>query len=168
VPTLRLSVTNQGMLPLALPAGGTLQVPRIRFHCLARLPQFTMPRDGIIDTGAPLSCFPFSLWGRFHLGTDYEWLPFEPGFTPPVGQMVGWRYTFRMARFLVPIGLMDLTTEATRSEVIAQFADNDPPARAGRSLPQFVIGLWGGLLEGGKVAVVRTPAGHFEGNLELP
>lgn len=168
VPTIGLSSISQGALPLSLPTGGTLRVPRARFHCLARLPRFVMPRDGIIDTGAPLSCFPFSIWDRFQEGTDFEWLPFEPGFQSPISVMAGWRYTFRMARFLVPLTLMDYSTAIDRSGVIAQFADGDPPTRRGQSLPLFFIGLWGGLLEGGRIAIGRTAGGPLVGEVEFP
>jgi hypothetical protein len=169
VPTIRLSSgVLHAPLPLSLPGGGTLQVPRTRFTCLAQLPRFMMPRDGIIDTGVPLTCFPLTIWSRFQEGTDFEWLPFEPGFQSPGTVMGNWRYTFRMARFLVPLTLMDYSTAIERFDVIAQFADNDPPARRGQSLPLFVIGLWGGFLEGGRVAVERTPAGQVAGTLECP
>jgi hypothetical protein len=169
VPSIRLSLDILGPpLPLATPGGGALQAPRVRFLCLARLPGFMMPRDGIIDTGAPHTCFPLALWSQFQEGTDFEWLPFEPGYQPPVGVMLGWRYTFRMARFLVPLALMDYSTEVERPGVIAQFADSDPPARRGKSLPLFVAGLWGGLLEGGKVGVGRTPGGQVTGEIEFP
>jgi hypothetical protein len=128
-----------------------------------------MPRDGVIDTGAPFTCFPRSLWIRFREGTDFEWLPFETGFQPPRGQLPGWQFTFRMARFLVPLTLMDYSTELDRAGVIAQFADSDPQTRRGQSLPWFVIGLWGGLLEGGRIAIGRDPAsGLVTGELEFP
>lgn len=168
MPVLRLSSGLQNPLPVSLPTGVTLPIPRIHFHCLARLPRFLMPRDGIIDTGAPLTCFPLAIWNRFVEGTDFEWLPFVPGFQPPAGQMAGWRYTFRMARFLVPITLMDSAAAIDRADVLAQFADSDPPVRRGQSLPLFVVGLWGGLLEGAKLAVARTPTGLVEGELEYP
>ena len=169
MPTIRLSAVQLTPLPLVLPNGGTRDVPRLRFHCLVRLPQHLLPRDGIIDTGAPHSCFPFSIWNSFRLGTDYEWLPFEPGFVPPAGQMIGWRYTFRMARFLVPLSLMDYVTEVERPNVIAAFANSDPPAPASRlALPPIVIGLWGGLLEESKFTLTRLPAAHLAAELELP
>ncbi|HSQ57324.1 MAG TPA: hypothetical protein VLM40_16500 [Gemmata sp.] len=169
MPTIVLSAVHLGPLPLVLPHGGRFQAPRLRFHCLLRLPEHLLPRDGIVDTGAPLSCFPLSIWTSFRFGTDFEWLPFEAGFTPPTGQMIGWRYTFRIARFLVPLSLMDYATEVDRHNVIAAFADTDPPAPAARlALPPIIIGLWGGLLEGGKLAVSRTAAGQVAGELDLP
>ena len=134
--TIRLSSMLQRALPVSLPSGGTLQVPRVQFRCLVYLPQAVVPQDGVIDPGAPLTCFPLSIWSRFREGTDFEWLPFEPGFQPPGGEMVRWHFTFRMARFLVPITLLDYSTLIDRSDVIAQFADSDPLVRRGRSLPR--------------------------------
>lgn len=170
MPTIRLFPATLGPpLPLEPVAGGTIRVPRVRFQCLLRLPQFLMPRDGVIDTGAPLTCLPKSIWDRFREGTDFEWLPFEAGYQPPVGQTVGWRYTFRMARFLVPLTLMDYSTEVERAGLIAQFADSDPPARRGQALPLIIVGLWGGILEGSQLAITRDPTtGQVAGELAVP
>jgi hypothetical protein len=153
-------------MPVSPAAGGTLHVPRQQLRCLVRLPRFLPPQDGVIDTGAPLTCFPKEVWERFAEGRDYEWLPFEAGFVPPLGQMVGWRYSFRVARFLVPLALTDLSVEVERPDVIAAFADGDPPDRRGQAVPLFVVGPWGGLLEGGAIHVARDAAtGRVRGEL---
>jgi hypothetical protein len=170
VPTIRLASYSLGpVLPVIPPAGSAIDVPRVRFRCLVRIPQFLMPLDAIIDTGSPLTCFPRSIWDRFLEGIDFEWLPFATGVHPPPGQTVDWQFTFRMARFLVPLALMDYSTETDRAGVIAQFADNDPPGQRGRALPWFIIGLWGGVLEGGRLAIGRDPVGgQVTGGLDFP
>jgi hypothetical protein len=110
------------------------------------------------------------LWTRLRPGIDFEWLPFAAGFHPPIGRTAGWQFSFEMARFLVPLGLMDYSTRVDRPDVIAQFAANDPPAPPGRkSLPPILLGLWGGALEGGRILVDRDPAtGSVRGALEFP
>ena len=66
MPTIRLSASHLGpALAVALPSGGALDVPRTRFRCLVRVPHFLMPLDAVIDTGAPLTCFPRTVWARF-------------------------------------------------------------------------------------------------------
>lgn len=75
-----------------------------------------------------------------------------------------------MARFLVPLVLTDYGTRVARSDVIAQFVTGilrDDPQRV-PSLP-IILGLWGGVLEGGRVAIDRDPAtGSVAGAVEFP
>jgi hypothetical protein len=170
MPTLRLDTGNWGpTLPVVTPQGPVRPVYRPRLYGLLRVPGWLAPLDAVIDTGAPLTCFPEDVWGRFHEGTDFEWLPFAPGVRPPVGQYLRWQFTFRMARFLVPLGLMDYVTAVDRPDVIAQFAVGNPVARGpGKAPPPILIGLWGGLIEGCDLRITRTPAGQVAGELVFP
>src|SRR5262249_44715826 len=155
-------------LPVITPAGGTIQVPRPQFRCLLRVPNALFPRDTVIDTGAPVTCFPEAIWSQFREGTDFEWLPFAPGVQPPRGQMINWQFSFQMARFLVSRALVDYTSLIERPEVVAQFATGNPPSAPGqRSLPPIVIGLWGGVLEGGRIVIGRTANGQVSGEIEF-
>lgn len=149
-------------IPLA-PAGGALAAPRVQFRCWVRLPGHATPRDGIVDTGAPFSWLPEALWQRLRPGTDFEWLPFAPGYGPPRAVTAGWGFSFRFARLLAPLVLLDSTGEWARPSAVVQFADGNPPAR-GAALPYFVIGLWGGLLEGARLTFGPgpTPSGALE------
>jgi hypothetical protein len=64
---------------------------------------------------------------------------------------------------------MDYATEVQMANVIAAFADTDPPApRTRLTPPPIIIGLWGGLLEGGRIALDRTVTGQVSGELLLP
>lgn len=149
-------------------ASGTLRVPRTRLHCLLEVPGWLLPCEAVIDTGAPLCIFPESVWLHFQPGLDYELLPFV-GANPPAVRIASWQFTFRLARFLVPLALCDvgLTTRVERPNVIAQFANGDPPGW--RSTPPVVIGLWGGLLEGGRIGIDRDPhTGRATGELVFP
>jgi hypothetical protein len=168
---LPLTVGTHGAdIPVHDLAGGVINVPRPQFRCLLEIPGFLLPRDAVIDTGAPLIIFPAAIWGRFHPGVDYEVLPFA-GPHPPPGRVGGWQFHFQIARFLAPITLMDtgLSVRVPRSGVMAAFAAGDPPAPPGRkALPPVIVGLWGGVLEDGRIAVSRTPAGTVSGELQYP
>jgi hypothetical protein len=171
VPVVPLSVSRHGLpIPVREPAGGSLNVHRPQFWCLLEVPGFLMPRDAVIDTGSPLVIFPRAIWVHCQEGRDYEWLPFD-GPTPPPGRVLGWQFTFRIARFLVPLAVMDtqLTTSVPRPGVIAAFAGGDPPASPGRkALPPVIVGLWGGVLEASRIAVERDPAAGVTGELHYP
>ncbi len=168
MPVITLTTLDRPLpAPVFDPRGMRITIPRPRFHCLVQLPGSLLPQDGIIDTGAPLTCLPERLWSGLAEGRDFEWLPFAPGTPPPTGVMPNWTYTFRVARFLMPVALMDYVTAIDRPDVIAAFATGNPPQQS-RALPPIIIGLWGGLLEGGKIAVSRTATGQVEGALEFP
>lgn len=149
------------------PRGAVVPVHRPQFRCLIHLPGTLMPQDGIVDTGAPLTHIPERIWSGLAPGTDFEWLDLGAGAPAPGGVIAGWRYTFRLARFLAPVTLMDSAVAVDRADVIAAFASGNPTGA--RSVPPLVIGLWGGLLEGAAVRVTRDPAsGSVFGALELP
>jgi hypothetical protein len=170
VPTIRL--TAHALIaprPVVLPSGRTIDVSSDQFRCLIRLPNQILPYDAVIDTGAPLVYFPQLVWSRLRDGIDFEWLTPVAGASPPA-QIGRWQFTFQMARFLAPLWLMDYSTEVERPEVIAAFASSNPPAPPTRqALPPIVIGLWGGLLEGGRIGVARDPAtGRVAGDIAFP
>jgi hypothetical protein len=163
-----LSYSPYAPMPVREPGGRRLLIPRLQFQCLVRLPNTFLPRDGIIDTGSPFSWFPEGVWSQFQPGIDFEWLPFDTGFTPPRAQTVGWAFTFRMARMLNPITLFDIQTHLNRDQVIVQFADGNPPAPPGNKRPPcLVFGLWGGVIEGTSLHISTDAAtGHSIGTLE--
>src|ERR1700722_1754492 len=132
-------------IPLQPNSTPGLLIPRLQFRCWVRLPNSIMPRDGIIDTGSPLSWFPESVWSNFQQGTDFDWLPFPTGYTPPRVRTAGWTFNFRIARMLQPLSLFDTQYELVRDDVIVQFAEGNPPVPVGsKQPPRVVIGLWGG------------------------
>ncbi len=135
------------------PAGGTLGIPRTRFRCLVKVPGQSRPYDAIIDTGAPFIIFPEKVWSRFRAGVDFDFLP--PVAPLPPALVAGWQFAYHFARFRVTLTLTDtgLTASVPRPGVIAQFAVGDPPGW--RAVPPIIVGLWGGLLEGGSVRIER-------------
>src|SRR5215218_10385557 len=118
MPQLRLFSYSLGGIPVIPPTTAPLTLPLVQFRCLVQLPGQMMPRDGIIDTGAPCSWFPESVWKTLRRGVDYEWLPFPGGYQPPQGVTAGWAYQFRMARMLRPLVLTDLSVTFARPGVV--------------------------------------------------
>ncbi len=168
MPIIQLTAGNwRSPLIVCDPVGNRVPILRPQFRCFVRLPGTVLPQDGIIDTGAPLTCVPKLHWDGLREGTDFEWLSAPPGTPPFTGAMANWSYTFRLARFLAPVVLMDYGMSVDRTEVIAAFAAGNPPV-LGRALPPIIIGLWGGLLEGGKIAIERTATGQLTGELAFP
>jgi hypothetical protein len=168
MPIIKLTTFFPGP-PMPVPSpSGTLAIPRPQFRCWVRLPNTIMPRDGIIDTGSPLSWFPERIWSQFMLGRDFEWLPFAAGYLPPRAQTAGWTFTFRMARMLQPLSLFDTQSELIRDGAIVQFADGNPPTPQGsKQPPRVIIGLWGGVLEGTSLHMSSdATTGHTVGRLE--
>jgi len=166
-----MTVQNTGpVLTVADPRGGAVRVPVPQFRCLVQLPGGLFPKDAVIDTGAPITWFPENVWRPLRDGVDFEWLGFPPGVPPPVARISSWQFTYRMVRFLAPLTLMDYSTMVDRPDVVAAFAAGNPPAyRTSKAPPPVIVGLWGGLLEGGRLAVGRDPAGgQVTGELEFP
>lgn len=169
MPVVRLFVVDIARpSAVVLPGGRTLDVPKYQFRCVLDLPGPPGPVDGVIDTGASLTFVPEDIWRHLRPGIDFEWLPFVPGAAPPTGQFVGWSFAFRMARFLAPVAVMDYSTDVERADVIAAFADGNPPV-GGQQTPPVVVGLWGGLLDGSRLHLDRDPAtGRPAGTLAYP
>ena len=169
VPTIRLATFATGPALQLTGPGGPPAVPRVQLRALLRVPEAVFPRDAVIDTGAPFTCFPQVPWTGFRQGIDSEWCPFDPAVPPPAARIAEWAFGFRIARFLVPLTLIDYSTEVDRPDVVAAFADGNPPAYRNRSALPPVVGLWGGLLEGCTIAVGRDPVGgHVTGALAFP
>jgi hypothetical protein len=171
MPIMPLATLSPGLPLQAEEPGGTrLTIPTPQFRCLIRPPGLLLPRDAVIDTGSPLSWLPEAIWSRLRIGSDYEFLPWPSGFTPPPVQTAGWNFTFRIARLVQPIILFNFATgaELTRDRVVVQLADGNPPAAArSNAPPRVVIGLWGGVLEGTSLRISPAPApGHLAGALE--
>ena len=155
-------------MPVEEPTGTRLLVPRLQLLCWVRLPNLLMPLDGILDTGSPFSWFPEAVWSRLRPGVDFEELQFEAGYAPPRALAAGWSFTFRIARMLQPVVLMDTSTELERNGAIVQFADGNPPVPTGsKKPPRVVLGMWGGALEGLNLRMATdTVTGHTLGALE--
>src|SRR4051794_23069869 len=133
MPTIRLTTfSGVSAIPVRQPSGGTLLLPGYQLRCWTRFPGAVLPKDGIIDVGSPFTWFPEEVWSGFQEGVDFEWLPFPPGYRPPIMRTAGWSFRYRIARLLGPLGLFHLSSSAELSHdsVIVLFADGNPPKPA--------------------------------------
>jgi hypothetical protein len=170
MPTLQLRVNNwNSPIPVVDPGGAVIPIELPRLICSVGLPGLLIPRNGIIDVGSPLTIVPQDIWTGLREGTDFEWLPFAPGTVPPPATILGRTFTYRIARFLGPVDLMDPATLIARPNVIAQFASGNPASKPTQVAPLIVIGLSGGVLEGGRLHIDRDPTtGRLTGELAFP
>jgi hypothetical protein len=169
VPTLPLFVKQVGsdLIGTDPHTGALVRAPRDQLRCSTALSGSNHLFDAILDTGAPLTIFPEEVWQHFVRGADYELLPLPVG--TPQARVAGWQFAFHLARFLVPLVLIDagLSVAVPRAHVVAQFALG--PRANQVSTPPVLIGLWGGLLEGAHLGIDRDPhTGRARGDLNVP
>ncbi len=124
--------------------------------CVLRVPPISGAYHAILDTGAPLTIFPRSLWGhqfRWQAGRDYDELSVAGIGTALTGQVLGYRYAFRLARLRVPVELAGRDPKGDRlrlDALVCQLADTGGP-------PFILLGLWGGPYTGRRLAVEPQP-----------
>jgi hypothetical protein len=149
--------TADGDWPLATPLPDLRRIPLRRLTCFLRVPPISGAKRAIIDTGAPLSLFPHQVWaGDFgwREGRDFDVLPVA-GNPPLIGQALSYRYAFRLARLRVTITLAGRGLSGPRLQVdslVTQLAEPGGP-------PFILLGLWGGVLDGRRLAFGTAPDG---------
>lgn len=152
-----VGLPDDGVLPLDPPLPGLDRVLLRRLYCWLRVPPTPGAHRAIIDTGAPLSVIPHQLWhGRFgwQAGRDYDELSVAGVGTTFRGQVLGHRYSCRLARLRVTVELAGKDPKAPRlrlDNMVCQLADPG-------GLQFVILGLWGGPLVGRRLAV-ETPPG---------
>lgn len=150
-------VAADGDIPLEPPQPGLARVPLRRLTCYLRVPLVPGAQRAVIDTGAPISYFPHQIWAndfRWREGRDFDILPIA-GNPPLVGQTLGFRYPFRLARLRVPIILAGRDLRAPRLQVdslVTQLAERGGPT-------VILLGLWGGVLDGRRLEFGTAPDG---------
>jgi hypothetical protein len=154
-PDLR-TLPGTGNLPIDPPLPGLNQVLLRRLSCWLRVPPIPGAYTAVIDTGAPLTVFPHRLWNqqfRWQAGRDYDELPVA-GVGPVLqGQVLGYRYSCRLARLRVGVELAGRDPKGDRlrlDSLVCQLADAGGP-------PYVILGLWGGPLVGRRLAVEPQP-----------
>jgi hypothetical protein len=175
VPTLDLyvepiSVINlpaSGNLPLDQPLQSLNQVLLRRLCCLLRVRPIPGAKFAIIDTGAPMSVFPHNIWYHdfgWRSGRDFDELSIKGLGTKLHGQILGSRYSCRLARLRVPVELSGKNPKGDRlllNSLVCQLAD---PA----NLSHPILGLWGGVFDNRSLVVNRKPGGDdLEARLEF-
>jgi hypothetical protein len=137
------NMASAGDFILELPAVGLGRIPLRQLTCVLRVPRVPGARRAVIDTGAPLSHFPHQVWAHefnWREGRDFDILPVV-GDPTLRGQLLGYSYTFRLARLRVPVTLAGQNLSGPRLQVdslVTQFSSS--PSRAARRSSCSVCG----------------------------
>jgi hypothetical protein len=163
LPALELLIAKVGLagalsqtdLPLDPPVPGLNRVPLRRLYCWLRVLAIPGARVAYLDTGAPLTVFPRQVWKNefnWQAGRDYEELSVA-GIGTLRGQVLGYRYSCRLARLKVPVELAGHDPKGNRlrlDSLVCLLADIGGP-------PFTILGLWGGVFTGRKLVVETRP-----------
>lgn len=145
-----------GNLPLDPPLTGLNRVLLRRLYCRLRVPTIPGARSAIIDTGAPLTIFPHTVWYHdfgWRAGRDFDELTIAGVGTTLQGQVLGHRFTCRLARLRVGVELAGRDPKGDRlrlDSLVCQLADPGGPSF-------ILLGLWGGAFAGRRLAVETQP-----------
>lgn len=152
-----IGLPADGNLTLDPPLPGLDRVLLRRLYCWLRVPPISGASVAYLDTGAPLTIFPHRLWHdqfRWQAGRDYDELRVA-GAPPITGQVLGHRFSFRLARLRVWVELAGRDPKGDRvrlDSMVCQLADVGGP-------PYIILGLWGGVFTGRQLAVEPQPGG---------
>ncbi len=145
-----------GELILDPPVPGLNRVLLRRLVCRLRVPPVPGAYDAVLDTGAPLTIFPRDLWHhqfKWQVGRDYDELSVAGIGSTLTGQVLGYRYSFRLARLRVPVELAGRDPKGERlrlDSLVCQLAEAGGP-------PFVLLGLWGGAFTSRRLAVEPLP-----------
>lgn len=146
-------VPQHGNLVLDPPISGLSRVLVRNLYCSLRVPPIPGVYDAILDTGAPLTIFPRSLWDyqfRWQAGRNYDELSVAGIGTTLRGQVLGYSYSFRLARLRVPVELAGRDPKVTGCASTRSSASS---RKVGCRLPFLGFG------------VGRSPVGNWPWNL---
>jgi hypothetical protein len=155
-PPLSGSPAPGGNLDLDPPVPGLNRILLRQLVCSLRVPPIPGAYEAVIDTGAPLSVFPHALWYHpfgWRVGRDFDELSVAGIGTTLQGQVLGYRYSCRLARLRVPVELAGRDPKGARlrlDALVCQLADTGGP-------PFVLLGLWGGALTGRRLAIEPQP-----------
>ena len=144
-----------GDLSLQAAPSGLQRVPLRHLAAMIRCHPHSGAYPILMDTGAPLSVFPFDLWsGRWswQVGRDFDELSVVGIGGRLGGRVAGLRYTGRLVRTRVSVELRgtNIGPRLRLDTLIVQLADPGGP-----TFPLF--GLWGNAIEGRSIHVTRQP-----------
>jgi hypothetical protein len=164
MPTLDLIVSPpdvcglpvDGNLLLDHPVAGLNRVLLRRLNCWLRMPPIPGTYGAVVDTGAPLSVFPHKLWSHqfhWHPGRDFEEISTAGVGSALRSQVLGHRYSCRLALLRVPVEPAGLNLKSPRLRVNSLICLLAEPGGS----PAINLGLWGGVFEGRRLQVQRQP-----------
>ena len=148
-----------GILPLSTPLKSPplSRLGHLRLLCNFRVPPVPGVREAILDTGAPISVFPRSMWrDEFRWKEDVEFEVCEVAGVGTVldATVLGHNYRCRVVRLNVPVEIAGSRLGEDRLVVprlIAQLPESDGPKQA-------IFGLWGGVFTGCRLTVGASSA----------
>lgn len=148
-------LSADGNLVLDPPLPGLPRVLLRRLTCLLRVPTVPGAREAVLDTGAPLTVFPFDVWSReyrWQAGRDYDPLSVAGVAGVLHGQVLQHRYQCRLARLRVPVELAgrSLNVRLRLDSLVVQLTEPGGP-------PYIILGLWGNALDGRTIQIARHP-----------
>ena len=159
-------VVKGGILALDPPVAGLNRVLIRELSCALRVPPHPGAYHAVLDTGAPLTIFPHWIWHHqfgWQAGRDYEELRVA-GIPALTGQVLGYRYSCRLAQLKVPVELAGRDPKGARlrlDALVCQLADTGEP-------PFILLGLWGGAFTGRRLAVeLRSNSDDLQARLEF-
>lgn len=150
-----VGLSTDGNLNLTPPIIGLNRVLLRRLYCSLRVPPIPGAYEAVLDTGAPLTLFPHSLWYHqfgWRAGRDFDELTVA-GVSALTGQVLGHRFSCRLARLRVAVELAGRDPKGDRlrlDSLVCQLADTGGP-------PFVILGLWGGAFTGRRLAVEPLP-----------
>lgn len=145
-----------GNLDLSSPVAGLNRVLLRQLVCSLRVPPVPGVYEAILDTGAPLTIFPYKLWHhqfKWQAAQHFDELSVANLGTTLTGQLLGYRYSCRLARLRVPVELAGRDPKGDRlrlDSLICQLAEQGGP-------PYIILGLWGGVFAGRRLVVEPQP-----------
>jgi hypothetical protein len=157
MPRVRLFAFNAGSDTFQLPNQQVLTVRAPRLFARVRVARAPDRSDAartqfaILDTGMPISVFPFEVWDKFQ--SEIHFTPtrseVESGTFLVTPRVLGCTYTFRLGRIALSVLDRENETQLTERPVLARFlvAVVDQPAGA-NVLKHVVLGMSEGVLEG--------------------
>jgi hypothetical protein len=162
----REAVFPGGNVPLSPPlAGPLLSAIRLRrLRCMCRVALSPSPgdfglADATLDTGCPITLIPKNVWQatfRLREGVHFDVCHIADFGERFRSQLLGASLTCRVVRLKVPVVLAGTSYAAENllriDNLIAQLSDTDEPK-------EMLLGLWGGVFEGRRLVVDRTPDG---------
>jgi hypothetical protein len=139
MPTVTLSVQDEGGATLLAFGGGTLYLPQRRLHTWVYLGSESAMRQAVIDTGAPACVLPYRVWSRLDTRGDITWATDSPALflTRAVAYttVFGGRYPYRIGHVRLRFAYGSLAPR----EVLAICTD-DPSVVTPPLLP-LIVGL---------------------------
>lgn len=147
MPQIALHISDSGGRTLPASAGGTAYLPQRRLRSWVRLGGELLPREAVVDTGAPACIFSKLVWSNFHARGAIAWVAHPPTTvgreTLPRVNVHGGNYPFRLGR--IRLQLVDLEKNQLAARDVLVICTEDEPADPANDPPQLprliLIGL---------------------------